>query len=600
MIKKLLSITALGLVTTLTASALLTGNTDFSAVVDHTRSVVPTASVSVGVPETALSDFEVARLNQDALANKLGSVTNVTFELQDPQLPEVLGELTGTAVFSQNVSSSVPAFAPGSRSVAKPDGTYIAKDLNTQGDLYSASMFISPKTDEQGNEIADTYEIYNVYGTQSIIEMTINPTTGEVEIPCQLLMNHSTYGEVKICPMGITETGGFSFSDQNPVKGTIDENGVITLGRWGVIITQEGSYRGRGFNFFVSSEWKPANANVKAHNQNGGTDVEYPILVEQDGPNGVVFYCLSGITNEIISARLTSNKTAVMSPQKVYTNAIYGDFYMYPCDWNSGNPKPDSKGNLIFTSDGNVLKTAGWAIAAKVLPSQYIGYGYSDIVITLDKAIEFPAQTTETLKGEGTETSPYLVSTLADLKLLADLVEGGNTFAGKVIALTADIDCSGLAKSEYVPVGDAQNPFEGTFDGRGYAIKNLYLDNKGFTNTGIFGYIGENGKVKNLDADHVVVTTVGANVGTIAGFNYGLIENCHVSSGSVHCDGEIAGGIAGGSMGTISKCSFTGSVTSIGSAAGIVGQAYGDILDCSVNGIITLDGYVSAAARDAA
>lgn len=600
MIKKLLTITALGLVTTVTASALLTGNTDFAAVVQQ-AATTSRAPIATSEPIVTGSDaFDAAKFNSEAVQNALGSTVSTSMRLEDPQLPDIFAEpVVGKAEFGVIEAINTLPLAT-SRSVAEPEGPYIAKDFNTEGETSTASMSISPKIDDEGNPVANTYEIYNVYATGSVIDMTIDPTTGAVEIPCQLLLNHATYGEVKICPMSVTATGGFSYSDVQPVTGTIDENGVITLNRWGVIITQEGAYRGRGFNFFVSSTWQTANASVKAHNMNGDVDVEYPILVEQNGSNEAVFYCLSGFTTDILSARMLSNATLMMSPQKIYTNAYYGDFYMYPCDWNTTNPKPDANSNLVFSSDGNKLTTVGWAIAAKVLPSQYIGYGYSDIVITLDEPLNFPPKVSGGLSGAGTESDPYTIASLDDLKLLSQLVAEGDSFAGKYIAMTADIDGSSLGQSEYVPVGDAANPFAGNFDGRGHSVKNLLLDNKGFPYTGILGYTTESAVIRNLNAYNVRMTTVGDYIGIIAGLNNGRIEGCNVTACIVHSDGLVAGGVAGGSLGVIDNCHFTGSVTSIGSAAGIVGQAYGDIKSCTASGTFTIDGYVSSVARDAA
>ena len=54
------------------------------------------------------------------------------------------------------------------------------------------------------------------------------------------------------------------------------------------------------------------------------------------------------------------------------------------------------------------------------------------------------------LKGEGTEASPYLVESAADLAFLAKSVNEGTNYAGKYLTQTADIDLGG---KEWTPIG---------------------------------------------------------------------------------------------------------------------------------------------------
>ncbi|MCD8162031.1 MAG: hypothetical protein LUE09_00900 [Synergistaceae bacterium] len=51
--------------------------------------------------------------------------------------------------------------------------------------------------------------------------------------------------------------------------------------------------------------------------------------------------------------------------------------------------------------------------------------------------------------------------------------ENQNSYEGKVVKLTADID---LANEPWTPVGSNSSSFKGTFDGEGYYIKNIYIN----------------------------------------------------------------------------------------------------------------------------
>ena len=60
--------------------------------------------------------------------------------------------------------------------------------------------------------------------------------------------------------------------------------------------------------------------------------------------------------------------------------------------------------------------------------------------------------TTIALSGFGTEESPYLIQSSADLKLLSDEVKSGKTFADTYFAITNDIDLSSY--TDWQPIGD--------------------------------------------------------------------------------------------------------------------------------------------------
>ena len=97
-------------------------------------------------------------------------------------------------------------------------------------------------------------------------------------------------------------------------------------------------------------------------------------------------------------------------------------------------------------------------------------------------------------------------------------------------------------------IGTAGNPFKGTFDGRGHAIKNLYMnisDSSHQTDCeqGLFGSISGGGSVKNLWVENASVSA-GRNTGILVGMlGNGTIENCSASR-TIHGNGRI-GGIVG-------------------------------------------------------
>lgn len=189
--------------------------------------------------------------------------------------------------------------------------------------------------------------------------------------------------------------------------------------------------------------------------------------------------------------------------------------------------------------------------------------------------------------GAGTEDNPYLISSLSELEALRDSVIGGETYEGKNIELTADIDMSekyGEGKASWDPIGTEQKKFMAVFDGGGHTITGIYI-NSDKSYMGLFGWV-EKGGIKNLTMkDGTVITTDGL-AGAVVGIINGWIVNCHNESVNV-TSRMFAGGIAGQvdtqsinppvtpeeTDSYVENCSNTGNIVATGSgkSGGIVG-----------------------------
>ena len=141
--------------------------------------------------------------------------------------------------------------------------------------------------------------------------------------------------------------------------------------------------------------------------------------------------------------------------------------------------------------------------------------------------------------GSGTEFS---ISTEAQLRGLAELVNDGNDMSDVTIKLANDIV---LSDENWTPIGegvrssgtitDTSTPFRGTFDGRGHMISGLTI-NLTATNTdyayGLFGVVA-GGTVENLTLLKVNINILGSEMaGAVAGMvtQDGTISNCGVGA----------------------------------------------------------------------
>ncbi|WP_026320164.1 fimbrillin family protein [Phocaeicola barnesiae] len=175
------------------------------------------------------------------------------------------------------------------------------------------------------------------------------------------------------------------------------------------------------------------------------------------------------------------------------------------------------------------------------------------------------------------------------LKVAADEVNSGNTDIN--ITLDNDIDLTGI---NWTPIGTYDNPYTGTFDGGGHTITGLTVTTSD-RYVGLFGCIGSGGKVKDVTLKDVQIESDNgtSDVGGVAGWSYGNIENCSVS-GSVSCSGShsIAGGVVGFQVGgSLTGCSSSATVKGVTYAGGIAGSTNSGatLTACYATGNVTIE-----------
>jgi len=166
---------------------------------------------------------------------------------------------------------------------------------------------------------------------------------------------------------------------------------------------------------------------------------------------------------------------------------------------------------------------------------------------------QFPAKEFSSV-DESSKT--ITIKTAAELGLLAYNVNSGiNNYEGWTIELSKEgstdftEDKLLLSGHGWVPIGTMQNPFRGTFDGKGLGIRSLVTaDSYTFKdNCGLFGYV-YNGTIKGVKLYNSIIQGkdyVGGIVGQLCGSS-SMVTDCYVDeSCNIVATGEYAGGIAG-------------------------------------------------------
>ncbi len=191
--------------------------------------------------------------------------------------------------------------------------------------------------------------------------------------------------------------------------------------------------------------------------------------------------------------------------------------------------------------------------------------------------------TTTLFEGEGTEDSPYLISSFEDLYNLSQV----NDLWSSNFKLTTDIDASNSKNSEtynddgsgFSPIGNKSVPFSGVFDGNGHVISDLYI-NRNTDYIGFFGYVGSGAIIKNLGLENVSMnTTKGYNIASLVGGAFGSgsskvkISNCY-SSGGIIDGANKSGGLFGYSYySNIKNCYCNDEVRGTYYVGGFIGEA---------------------------
>lgn len=215
--------------------------------------------------------------------------------------------------------------------------------------------------------------------------------------------------------------------------------------------------------------------------------------------------------------------------------------------------------------------------------------------------------------GDGTEETPYIISSIAHMTELANNVNSGNDYNQTYFRLDANLDYTG---KNYSIIADQNiNPdadFGGYFDGNFHTISGVTLDRTSTAynsyEIGLFGSITGRAIVENLTLSNSTIRgrcNVGGIVGYIKGFFTSLpiqtiVRNCHVTNDvtieNVNMSDQDAysiGGIVGGmdeEKSAIINCTCAATITATNQSSrvgGIVGYRYGAITGCIFTGSIS-------------
>ena len=411
----------------------------------------------------------------------------------------------------------------------------------------------------------------------------------------------STYGAVTGCYATGSVSGG------NTTGGVVGQ----TFGR----VTNcyfTGSISGGGY--FASGGVAGSLCNSSNDSENWVKNCYSTGSVSGTSRTGGVVGCLYSSTGTVTNcAALGKNLTAIYSTGRIVADIQEGtvsNCYAWSGMSLSGGNIGDNGTDLTYTA----ANTAGARLSAQL-----------SAIFGSDAAWNYTADGLPVLAGTGgsqssdlpywvvvgfgTEANPYLISTAAQLNDLRKVVNDGaasaygyTNAADRFYKLTANISLGGFdsdensANGNWTPIGTNNNRFLGSFDGNGFAVKQMKIDLSAMDFVGLFGCTAEGSVIQNLGVENCSITGQ-YYTGGMVGFAYGTVTGCY-TTGTI--DGEKnTGGVAGRTYGMVKNCYATGSVTGIDYVGGVVGSTSDSVTGCYATGNVTGNNYVGGVAGNA-
>jgi len=275
-------------------------------------------------------------------------------------------------------------------------------------------------------------------------------------------------------------------------------------------------------------------------------------------------------------------------------------------DWDAirgaNTLESDVTADLVLNASGAQGASISWSAAPAGFINTETGevttplYSQGDQTVTLTAAISHADGGTPQTKdftltvknvpvtwvGSGDADSPYQVSSAAHLDEIR--IKG----LGAHYIQTANID---LTSINWTPIGDNVDQFTGAYNGNGYTIANLTINDDGQNYVGLFGSVGTGGTLENIRLTGVNISSItwGAYVGGVTGVNQGTVTNSS-SEGSVSGgDSANVGGLIGNGGGVITYNYSAANVTGGNNAnvGGLLGRSYVSTSDNYSTGTIT-------------
>lgn len=204
--------------------------------------------------------------------------------------------------------------------------------------------------------------------------------------------------------------------------------------------------------------------------------------------------------------------------------------------------------------------------------------GYTDGFCNMCSRYQQPELTTDKydVDADNVFDSVYEIYNPGQLYWFASQVNEGNTDINAIlmndiivnenVLVNGALNSSATGMRQWAPIGNSSSKYQGVFNGNNKTISGLYNGNLNANGVGLFGYIGSDGKVKNVALDD---SYFGASeyAGCIAAYCEGQVTASYANATIVGIN--YIGGMFGSLSGTVENCYFSGNLSSNSASGGI-------------------------------
>lgn len=409
--------------------------------------------------------------------------------------------------------------------------------------------------DIEAVEGTDSIQMLNFWSTGLTAKAHVDISSGKITIPCQILGTVSGYGEYQLS--GGTSEGTLDSSIE--IEGTILSDGSLSITTpWGVSIPT-GAYAGYTFGVYHNALIEPANATMTyvARTATTTTTTSFNVIVTQTSDRKIAVKNFADY-GHTVAISLRTDSVAIIHSQLASTN-YYGDWYTYSAVFSSNYSGLESYDTKITCDTASDARTVSWGEWTLKCSNYYTGC-LSEGKIETNFDLTYPS-TSLALDGDGSQASPYLISSQDHWETLADyLADYADPMTGQCVRLEADIDFDGSAPAQLG--GDLHTYFNGTLDGNNKTLSGINFTPTDQCQGSLFTSTGTEAALNNFTVEGTVsadTTYIGGIVGKLQGSMTGVTGKLTITAAQGYAAGLVGYAASGARL---TGCTHQGSISS--------------------------------------
>ena len=185
--------------------------------------------------------------------------------------------------------------------------------------------------------------------------------------------------------------------------------------------------------------------------------------------------------------------------------------------------------------------------------------------------------------GDGSPQNPFQITNVSELQNMSSNLSAHYVLMNNIDASNSSTWPGG----GFQPIGTSGFGFNGSFNGNGYNITNLYINIFDYYR-GLFGYTNATAHISNVTLLNITIIGGRDYIGALVGYNKGTITNCS-SIGVIEGNDYVGGLIGYNDGGAVTNCTTHSDTNGTGADSDYIGgligyNSGGTITNCTTHG----------------